>query len=227
MKGIEKIRGIIEAILIVSESGVSREELQKVVGEDVDIRDIDEAIRLLKEEYDSEARSFNIVEIAGRYRITTKPQYMRWINKLYSKEPDRLTGPSLETLAIVAYKQPVTRAEVEGIRGVNVGGVLKTLLDKELIEVRGRKDVVGKPLIYGTRGRFLEIFGLNSLEDLPELMDFSEEELEYTKPQEHNIVEAEEGSSESEKAEGLEYTKPQEHNIAETEGGSDGSEKPE
>jgi segregation and condensation protein B len=201
VKGIDKIKGIIEAILIVSEGGVSREELQKVVGEDVDVKDLDESIRLLKEEYASDARSFNIVEIAGRYRIATKPQYMRWISKLYKKEPERLTGPSLETLAIAAYKQPITRAEIESIRGVNVGGVLKTLLDKELIEVRGRKDVVGKPLIYGTTGKFLELFGLNSLEDLPELIEFREEELEYNKPQEHNIVQVEEGSDESEKPE--------------------------
>ncbi|MGB2598977.1 MAG: SMC-Scp complex subunit ScpB [Candidatus Omnitrophota bacterium] len=201
MKGIEKIKRIIEALLIVSESGVSREELQKVVGEDVDTRDLDEAVRILKEEYSAETRSFNIVERAERYRIATKPKYMSWINKLYRKEPDRLTGPSLETLAIVAYKQPITRVEIESIRGVNVGGVLKTLLDKDLVQVNGRKDVIGKPLIYGTSDRFLELFGLNSLEDLPELMDFSEEELEYTKPQEHNIVEAEEGSDESEKPE--------------------------
>jgi segregation and condensation protein B len=201
VKGIEKIKRIIEAILIVSESGVSREELQKVVGEDVDMKDLDEAVRILKEEYSSEERSFNIVERAGRYRIATKPKYMSWINKLYRKEPDRLTGPSLETLAIVAYKQPITRVEIESIRGVNVGGVLKTLLDKELVQVNGRKDVIGKPLIYGTGDKFLELFGLNSLEDLPELMDFSEEELEYTKPQEHNIIEAEEGRDESEKPE--------------------------
>ena len=201
MKGVDKIKRIIEAILVVSDSGVSREELQKVVGEEVDSRDLDEAVRLLKEEYSAEERSFNIAEIAGRYRIATKPQYMRWINKLYKKEPDRLTGPSLETLAIVAYKQPITRAEIEGIRGVDVGGVLKTLLDKELIQVNGRKDAVGKPLIYGTSERFLELFGLNALEDLPELMDFSAEELEYTKPQEHNVIESEEGNDESERTE--------------------------
>ncbi|MFQ5951920.1 MAG: SMC-Scp complex subunit ScpB [Candidatus Omnitrophota bacterium] len=200
MKNIDKIKGIIEAILIVSEGGASQEELQTVIGEDIDTRDLDEAIRLLREEYDSDARSFNIAEIAGKYRITTKPKYMRWINKLYRKEPDRLTGPSLETLAIVAYKQPITRAEIEGIRGVNVGGVLKTLLDKELVQVNGRKDAVGKPLIYGTSKRFLELFGLNSLEDLPQLMDFSEEELEYGKPQEQNIVDMKEGDNESEEA---------------------------
>ena len=135
MKGIDKIKGIIEALLIVSEGGVSREELQKVIGEDVEMNDLDEAIGLLKEEYGSDSRSFNIVEIAGRYRVVTKPKYMPWLNKLYRKEPERLTGPSLETLAIVAYKQPVTRAEIEGIRGVNVGGVLKTLLHIKAVSI--------------------------------------------------------------------------------------------
>ena len=191
MEGIEKIKRVIEAILIVSESGASRDELKNVIGEDVDAKDVDEAIRLLREEYDADSRSFNIVEIAGRCRIVTKPEYMPWINKLYQREPDRLTGPSLETLAIIAYKQPLTRVEIESIRGVNVGGVLKTLVDKELIQVKGRKDVIGKPLIYGTSGKFLELFGLNSLDDLPKLREFTEEELEYTKPQQQNIVEME------------------------------------
>ncbi|MGB2629757.1 MAG: SMC-Scp complex subunit ScpB [Candidatus Omnitrophota bacterium] len=191
---IQKIKQIIEALLIVSEGGIAKEELQKAIGEDVDIRDLDEAIRLLKEEYDSDTRAFNIAEIAGRYRVVTKPKYMPWINRLYRKEPERLTGPSLETLAIIAYKQPITRAEIEGVRGVNVGGVLKTLLDRELIQINGRKDVVGKPLIYGTSEGFLEIFGLNSLEDLPGLVDFSEEDLEYSKTKEHAVVENEEAN---------------------------------
>ena len=131
MEGIEKIKRIMEAVLIVSEAGISQEELQRVIGEDVDVKDLDEAIRLLKEDYSADTRSFNIVEIAGKYRIVTKPEFMPWLDRLYQREPDRLTGPSLETLAIIAYKQPLTRVEVESIRGVNVGGVLKTLLDKE------------------------------------------------------------------------------------------------
>ena len=221
MKGIEKIKGIIEALLIVSEGGISREELQKVIGEDVEIKDLEEAIGLLKDEYESDSRSFNIAEIAGRYRIVTKPKYMPWLNKLYRKEPDRLTGPSLETLAIVAYKQPVTRAEIEGIRGVNVGGVLKTLVDKELIQVNGRKDVVGKPLIYGTSEKFLELFGLNSLEDLPMLLDFSEEELEFSKTQEQNIIEIEDSETEVSSKEETGDT------SEEKKGAYDESEKPE
>ena len=192
----KRTKNIIEALLIVSEGGLTTEDLKKAIP-DSDAKDIEEAIKILKEEYTSSERSFNIAEIAGRYCIVTQPEYMPWISNLYQKEVDRITGPSLETLAIIAYKQPVTRAEVEGIRGVNVGGVIKTLLDKDLIRVRGRKDVIGRPLVYGTTEKFLEIFGLNSLEDLPILRDFSEEDLDYGKPQEQVIVEETEAGPES------------------------------
>ncbi len=193
MENIDRIRSIIEALLIVSEGGLSAEDLKNAIN-DADVKDINEGIKLLKEEYDSPKRAFNIAEIAGRYRIVTKPEYMPWIGNLYKKEVDRLTGPSLETLAILAYKQPATRAEIESVRGVNVGGVLKALLEKDLIQVKGRKEVIGRPLLYATTGKFLEIFGLNSLEDLPILRDFTEEDLEYGKPQEVVEVGAEESS---------------------------------
>ncbi len=175
----EKIKNIIEALLIVSENGLSAEELKKAIP-DSDIKDIEEGVSLLKRDYELPLRAFNIAEIAGKYRIVTKPEYMPWIDNLYQKEKDRLTWASLETLAIIAYNQSVTRAEVENIRGVNSGGVIKALLDKELIEVKGRKDVPGRPLIYGITEKFLEIFGLNSLSDLPSLREFKEEELEYS-----------------------------------------------
>ncbi len=175
-----QIKKIIEALLIVSGEGLSREDIFRTL-EDATPESIDEAIGLLKEEYSSLERSFNIAEIAGKCRIVSKPEYMPWIGRLYEHEPERLSVPALETLAIIAYKQPLTRAEAEKIRGVDVGGVLKTLLEKELIEVRGRKDAVGQPLIYGTTEKFLQIFGLNSLDDLPQLRDFTEEDLEFTK----------------------------------------------
>jgi segregation and condensation protein B len=183
MENSARIKNIIEALLIVSEQGLSREELKNAI-DTADAKDIEDGIRQLKEEYAGDTRAFNIAEIAGRCRIVSKPEYMPWIGNLYQKQVDRLTGPSLETLAIIAYKQPATRAEVESVRGVNIGGVLQTLLDKELIQVKGRKDVIGRPLVYGTTEKFLEIFGLNSLDDLPLLRDFSEEDLEYGKPQE-------------------------------------------
>lgn len=191
MENMDKTKKIIEALLIISEAGLSREELKNAI-ENTDIKDIEEGVNLLKEDYVSSDRAFNIAEIAGKYRIVSKPEYMPWISKLYRKEIDRLSGPSLETLAIVAYKQPVTRAEIESVRGVNVGAVLKGLLDKELIYIKGRKDVIGRPLMYGTTEKFMEIFGLNSLSDLPELRDFREDDLEYGKPQEQMVLELEE-----------------------------------
>ncbi len=191
----EKIKRVVEALLVAFDSGLSREELQSAV-KDVDMRDIDEAITSLREEYSGDNRSFDLKEVAGKVFIATKPEYGPWIRNLYQKEPERLSGPSLETLAIIAYRQPATRAEIEVIRGVNVGGVIKTLLEKDLIQIRGRKDVVGKPLLYGTTNKFLELFGLNSLNDLPELRTFSEEDLEYAKPQEHVVVDANQTSEE-------------------------------
>lgn len=183
MHDVGKIKSIVEALLIVSENGLSKNDILAAITE-ADGKDVEQAIDMLEKEYGSSGRSFNIAQIAGRYRIVTQPEYMPWISNLYEKPMDRLTGPSLETLAIAAYKQPATRAEIEKVRGVNVGGVLKTLLEKDLLTIRGRKDVPGKPLLYGTTDKFLEIFGLNSLEDLPELKDFSPDDLEFGKPQE-------------------------------------------
>lgn len=192
MESIEKIKTIIEALLIVSEDGLNREDLQRAI-ESADLKDIEESLRLLKEEYAAPQRGFNLAEIAGRCRIVSKPEFMPWIGNLYQKDPGRLTGPSLETLAIIAYKQPVTRAEIENIRGVNLGGMLKTLLDKELIQIKGRKDVPGRPLVYGTTEKFLELFGLNSLEDLPALREFTEEDLEYGRSPKNPLLAIEEG----------------------------------
>jgi len=183
MKEKKRVKSIIEALLVVSENGLSLDDIREAII-DVDNKEVKENIEFLRKEYDSPERAFNIAEIAGKYRIVTKPEYLQWINNLYKKETERLTSPALETLAIIAYKQSVTRAETESIRGVGVGGVLKTLLDKDLIQVKGRKDVIGRPLLYATTDKFLEIFGLNSLDDLPVLKDFSEEDLEYGKPQE-------------------------------------------
>ncbi|MBD3296698.1 MAG: SMC-Scp complex subunit ScpB [Candidatus Omnitrophica bacterium] len=183
MGNTDRIKSIIEALLMVSENGLSRKHLKEAIP-DSDMKDINSGIETLKKEYEAQTRAFNIAEIAGKCRIVTKPEYMPWISNLYQKESERLSGPSLETLAIIAYKQPVTRAEVEAIRGVNVGGVVKSLLDKGLLEMRGRKDVIGRPLLYGTSPKFLEIFGLNSLDDLPVLREFSEDDLEYGSPRE-------------------------------------------
>ena len=190
MDSIQKAKNIVEALLIVADKGLSRNELASAMG-DLAPADIEKAIEILKEEYSKDDRSFTISELAGKCRIVTKPEYMPWISNLYKPERERLSGPSMETLAIIAYKQPVTRAEIESIRGVNVGGVLNTLLEKDLVKIKGRRDVVGKPFVYGTTEKFLEIFGLNSLDELPMLKDFSEEDLEFGKPQEGDIIQIE------------------------------------
>ncbi|MFA6636662.1 MAG: SMC-Scp complex subunit ScpB [Candidatus Omnitrophota bacterium] len=211
----QKIKRIVEALLVISEAGLTKQQLYGAI-EEFPPKDIDEALKSLREEYDRPERSFTIAEIAGRYRMVSKPEYLPWINNLYRKDVDRLTGPSLETLAIIAYKQPATRAEVEFVRGVNVGGVIKTLIEKDLIVIKGRKDVPGRPLMYSTTQKFLEVFGLNSLEDLPLLRDFTEEDLEYDK---RRLVTENTGFSEN--------TGPDSGNgILETTGGeSDGNEE--
>ena len=173
----EEIKRVIEAILFVSEKPLPLEEIKNVV-EEKDSNLVRGIIQELKSEYIQQNRSFDIKEVAGGYQMITKPEFSAWLKKLYkTRFTEKLSGPALETLAIIAYKQPLTRAEMEAIRGVNVDGVLKTLLDRGLIRVAGRKDVIGRPIIYGTTKRFLEYFGLNSLEELPSLREFTEQDL--------------------------------------------------
>lgn len=167
-----ELKKIIEAMLFVSEKPLFLNEIKGVL-DDTNVNQIKELIAELSKEYTELNRAFRIVEIAGGYQILTDPQYDVWLKKLYKTAgSDRLSGPSLETLAIIAYKQPVSKPEIESIRGVNVDGVLKTLMEKALIKVMGRKDTVGRPIIYGITQEFLQYFGLNSLEELPRLEEF-------------------------------------------------------
>jgi segregation and condensation protein B len=131
---------------------------------------IRDAIEALREEYRTGSRSFTIAEVAGGFRLETLPAYADWIRRLHAAPQRRkLSAPALETLAIIAYRQPITAAEIEAIRGVNIDGVLENLLDRELIETKGRKQAVGKPHLYGTSRKFLEHFGLGALQDLPQI----------------------------------------------------------
>lgn len=157
---------IIEALLFVSNNPVSKEQLQEVLKS----QDITGLISRLNEDYDRTNRSFRIEEIAGGWQMRTRPEFSPWVKSLLSiQRRERLSGPALETLAIIAYKQPITKAEIEGIRGVNVDWVLSTLVDKSLVRVVGRKDIAGRPFMYGTTTRFLEHFGLADLKDLPKV----------------------------------------------------------
>ena len=170
----EQAKKIIEALLFSSEVPLSVVRIKEVL-EELDTGTIKALITQLKDEYTDSARSYNITEVAGGYQMCTDPQYALWLKKLYrSSRIERLSHPSLETLAIVAYRQPVTRQEVEDVRGVNVDGVLKTLLEKSLVRISGRKPIVGRPFLYSTTRQFLEFFGLQSLADLPKLEEFEQ-----------------------------------------------------
>ncbi len=166
------VKNIIEAILFISENPVPLEQIHSVL-EEVPLPDIRRTILDLKAEYEENSRGMIIMEIAGGYQMLSSPHYTDAIRRFFKKKvKEKLSSPALETLAIIAYKQPVSRADVEQIRGVNSDGVVAHLLSKGLIKVVGRKEIPGRPYIYGTTKQFLEYFGLKSLKDLPKLEDF-------------------------------------------------------
>jgi len=189
-----EIKRVIEAILISAEEIITINRIQQVLG-DVEPKRIKEQIEVLKREYSQNNRSFRINEVAGGYQIATKEEFAPYLKKLYKVERvERLSRPSLETLAIIAYKQPVTKLDIESIRGVNVDGLLKGLLEKGLIQIKGRKDVVGRPYLYGTSNLFLKYFGLNSLDDLPDIEEFKKTADEVFKKRQDDLREIEDGS---------------------------------
>ncbi len=189
----DQSKKIIEALLFVSDKPVSIDTLRDVL-KDVDPAEIRNIIEELNGEYSSSGRSFAIKEIAGGFQMLTDPVYSRWISALYKRPPDRLSGPSLETLAIIAYRQPLTRSQIELIRGVNVDGVLRTLEERNLIRSRGRLEAPGRPILYGTTTEFLQHFGLKALDELPKLKEFQESDLDFVKEKEkHDVVNTETG----------------------------------
>ncbi len=175
------IKGVAEALLFVSEKPILMDQFKEVL-EGVDTKTIREAIEELRQEHVQRKSGMTIVEIAGGYQMLSNPDYAISIRTFYrTQKKEKLSKPALESLAIVAYKQPVTRLDIEMIRGVNSDGVVNHLLDKNLIHIVGRKDVVGKPYLYGTTKEFLEYFGLRSLADLPKLEEFEMLEGEPTR----------------------------------------------
>lgn len=158
---------MIEALLFASEAPLTAADLARA-DEALDEDQVEALLAELQQEYETEARAFTIAEIAGGYQLLTRPEYAHVLDR-YDTVPvsSRLSGAALETLAIIAYRQPVGRAEVEEIRGVGAGGVLKTLLERNLVGVVGRGEGLGRPLLYGTTRHFLEHFGFRSLEELP------------------------------------------------------------
>ncbi|MBS4028327.1 MAG: SMC-Scp complex subunit ScpB [Ignavibacteriales bacterium] len=158
------------------------------------LKDIVTIIEELNQEYETQRRAFRIIEIAGGYQFATRPQYSRWLGELFKEKiKRRLSQAALETLALIAYKQPMTKPEIESVRGVNADYVISSLLDRGLITIVGRAASLGRPLLYGTTDLFLHHFGLNSLSDLPRLREIEEllKESQLATP----IVEAQSGEN--------------------------------
>ncbi|MFB3886518.1 MAG: SMC-Scp complex subunit ScpB [Thermodesulfobacteriota bacterium] len=165
MDGLD-IKPILESLIFVSESPVRLETLVEVLPE-FDKETILEAIRQIKTEHEEGSKGIELVEISGGYQFRTKSKWAEWVQRLKKSKAVKLSRSALETLAIVAYRQPIIRPAIEEIRGVDSGWVLRTLLEKGLIRMMGRKEMPGRPILYGTTKTFLELFSLNALSDLP------------------------------------------------------------
>ena len=168
----KNLKQIIESLIFVAETPLSVDRLKAIL-EEVDRRDILLALTELGGEYEDRQGGFVLQEVAGGFQFRTHADCSEWIKKLLKPSPTRLSRAALETLAIIAYKQPIIRSDVEHIRGVDSGGVLRLLLERKLIRVLGRKDIPGRPMIYGTTKEFLELFNLKDLGDLPSPKEIS------------------------------------------------------
>jgi segregation and condensation protein B len=168
------VRAALEALIFASPQPITPREIGKVL-EGVPRETWQRALEELRTDYGRDGRGLQLVEVAGGLQITTRPEYNDWVRALLDpKTPTRLSIQALETLAVIAYKQPVTLPEIIELRGVKSGGVLKTLLEKRLIRILGRKEVVGRPILYGTTRQFLLHFGLKDLGELPKIEEFAE-----------------------------------------------------
>ena len=158
---------IVEAVLFASDAPLGPEEIARA-DDTLDEDSVEAAVRDLRAEYLESDRAFEIVRIAGGYQLLTRPEYAPYLDRFDTiPRPARLSGPALEALAIIAYRQPIGRIEIEYIRGVGSTGVIRTLQDRDLVEVVGRGEGIGRPLLYGTTPQFLEHFGFDSIDDLP------------------------------------------------------------
>lgn len=170
----QEVRAIVEALVFASPQPVTPRQIGQVLGS-VSKQDWQAALEQLKADYAADGRGLQVVEVAGGWQITTRAEYHDWVRELLDpKTPTRLSIQALETLAVIAYKQPVTLPEVIALRGVKSGGVIKTLLEKRLIRIVGRKEVVGRPMLYGTTKDFLLHFGLKDVGELPKIEEFAE-----------------------------------------------------
>lgn len=169
-----ELRGIVEALIFASPDPLTPKMLFKLLADEPK-EDVLAAIEALKREY-ADRPGLTLVEVAGGYQITTRPELHEWVRRLFhERTTQKLSVASLETLSVIAYKQPITQAEIGEIRGVNTSGVLSTLLERHLIKIVGRKNVIGRPFLYGTTREFLIRFGLKDVGDLPKIEDMAEQ----------------------------------------------------
>ncbi len=164
------LKPILESLFFVTHTPLKLEALREIFPEWSE-EEVLSGVRRLQEEYREESRGIELVEVGGGYQFRTKPKWAPWISRLKKAKPVKLSQSALETLAIIAYQQPIIRAKIEEIRGVDSGWVLRTLLEKGLIKIMGRREIPGRPLVYGTTQAFLELFHLKSLDDLPTLKE--------------------------------------------------------
>ena len=169
----DNLKAIVESLLFASDTPLTVDKIKSVL-ETEDRKTIREVLTSLAEEYESGKHGFFLTEVAGGFQLRTRPEYRQWVRRLKETRPARLSRAALETLAIVAYKQPVLRSDVEYLRGVDSGGTLRTLLERRLIRVMGRKDLPGRPMIYGTTKQFLELFDFKDLSELPTLKELTD-----------------------------------------------------
>jgi len=168
-----ELRIIIEGLIFASSEPVSEGKIVEVVSI-ASKAEVKNMLKELVEHFRSSDHGFELAEVAGGYQFRTRPELAPWVRRLRPKRQWRLSRPALETLAIIAYRQPVTRMDIESIRGVDCGGVIHTLMAYQLIRILGRKDTPGRPILYGTTKRFLEMFNLKNLSSLPSLREIEE-----------------------------------------------------
>jgi segregation and condensation protein B len=169
----ERLKSILESLLFAAGEPLSIAKIAAVL-EGVPKAEIQNSLVTLGAEYSANNRGLAIEEVAGGYQLRTPKEHAQYVRRLLAARPPRLSRPLLETVAIIAYRQPITRPEIEQLRGVDTGGVLETLLERRLIKIAGRKEAPGRPMMYATTPEFLEVFSLKDLESLPDLKEFQE-----------------------------------------------------
>ncbi|MCS7150981.1 MAG: SMC-Scp complex subunit ScpB [Endomicrobia bacterium] len=185
----ENIKKIVETLIFITDKPLSAKKLVELINNpDVNEQLVEEVVAELQTEY-LQRSAIEIRQVAEGYQMATKPEFSEYVRRLYrDRTMLKLSPAAVETLAIIAYRQPITKAEIEETRGVDCTAVLETLLERRLIRIVGRKEVIGRPLLYGTTQEFLKYFGLNSLSDLPPLEQFMEENIEISEENTKEII---------------------------------------